>query len=158
MSAQVSLPIPGIRLVDPATGMITQEWYLFLSRFVSLTGTPVVRSTDDLQLLSQNDTDIESTTGDALPALLLSDEANFADDALPVVPSLQDVQDALTIAQTALDDAITSAQSILSSGWGLPTGGAVVTNFPGATATLAQCSSVLAQLITILKTARILGP
>jgi hypothetical protein len=34
-----------------------------------------------------------------------------------------------------------------STGWGTPTGGGVISNFPGATATLAQCSQAIAQLI-----------
>jgi hypothetical protein len=38
-----------------------------------------------------------------------------------------------------------------STGWGTPTGNATITNFPGATATLVQCSNVIAQLITQLK-------
>lgn len=38
-----------------------------------------------------------------------------------------------------------------SSGWGAPTGAAVVANFPGATATLVQCSNVIAALINGLK-------
>ena len=37
------------------------------------------------------------------------------------------------------------------TGWGTPTGAAVVANFPGATATLVQCSNVIAKLITDLK-------
>lgn len=39
----------------------------------------------------------------------------------------------------------------LSSGWGTPTGGAVVANYPGASATLVQTSNAVAQIITILK-------
>jgi len=39
-----------------------------------------------------------------------------------------------------------------ATGWGTPTGNAVVTNFPGATATLAQCSQAIAQIITQMKT------
>jgi hypothetical protein len=39
-----------------------------------------------------------------------------------------------------------------ATGWGTPTGNAVVTNFPGATATLAQCSQTLAQIILQMKT------
>lgn len=38
-----------------------------------------------------------------------------------------------------------------SAGWGTPTGGAVVINYPGASATLAVTSSVVANLIAILK-------
>lgn len=38
-----------------------------------------------------------------------------------------------------------------STGWGTPTGNAKVANFPGATATLVQCSNVIAQIITDLK-------
>jgi hypothetical protein len=38
-----------------------------------------------------------------------------------------------------------------STGWGTPTGNSTLTNFPGATATLAQCSAAIAQLITQLK-------
>lgn len=37
------------------------------------------------------------------------------------------------------------------TGWGTPTGNTSVTNFPGASATLVQCSNVIAQLITDLK-------
>lgn len=37
------------------------------------------------------------------------------------------------------------------TGWGTPTGASVVANFPGATATLVQCSNVIAKLITDLK-------
>ena len=37
------------------------------------------------------------------------------------------------------------------SGWGSPTGAAVVSNFPGATATLLQCSEALAYVIGCLK-------
>lgn len=39
------------------------------------------------------------------------------------------------------------------AGWGVPTGAAVVTNFPGGgPATLAQCSTAIAKIITDLKT------
>jgi hypothetical protein len=38
-----------------------------------------------------------------------------------------------------------------STGWGTPTGNSTLTNFPGATATLAQCSAAIAQIITQLK-------
>lgn len=37
------------------------------------------------------------------------------------------------------------------TGWGTPTGSAIVSNFPGATATLVQCSEVIARIITDLK-------
>lgn len=43
------------------------------------------------------------------------------------------------------------------SGWGTPTGGARTANFPGASATLAQTSAVVAQLILDLKTHGLLG-
>lgn len=42
------------------------------------------------------------------------------------------------------------------NGWGIPTGNAVVTNFPGATATLLQTSTALAEIINVLKQAGIL--
>ncbi len=44
-----------------------------------------------------------------------------------------------------------------NTGWGTPTGAAVVTNFPGATATLVQCSEVISQLLTLFKLYGILG-
>lgn len=44
-----------------------------------------------------------------------------------------------------------------STGWGTPTGAAVISNFPGASATTAQCAQVLAELISILKGAGFLG-
>lgn len=37
------------------------------------------------------------------------------------------------------------------TGWGSPTGASVIANFPGATATLVQCSNVIAKLISDLK-------
>jgi hypothetical protein len=37
------------------------------------------------------------------------------------------------------------------TGWGIPTGNFVVTNFPGASATLAQCSQTIAQMIVYMK-------
>jgi hypothetical protein len=40
---------------------------------------------------------------------------------------------------------------VQSTGWGTPTGGSVANNFPGATATLAQTSATVAQLISVLK-------
>lgn len=43
------------------------------------------------------------------------------------------------------------------TGWGTPTGASVVANFPGATATLAQCSAVIAKLITDLKALGLYG-
>jgi hypothetical protein len=44
-----------------------------------------------------------------------------------------------------------------NSGWGTPTGGAAVASFPGASATLVQCSTAIAQLLTILKTAGVIA-
>lgn len=38
-----------------------------------------------------------------------------------------------------------------SNGWGTPTGGGVIANFPGATATLAQTSQTVAQILLALK-------
>jgi hypothetical protein len=38
-----------------------------------------------------------------------------------------------------------------SAGWGTPTGGGVLANFPGASATLVQCSNTISTLIQILK-------
>jgi hypothetical protein len=43
------------------------------------------------------------------------------------------------------------------TGWGTPTGAAVVANFNGATGTLVNCSTAIAELITILKAAGIIG-
>lgn len=43
------------------------------------------------------------------------------------------------------------------TGFGTPTGAAVVANFPGATATLVQCSNAIAKLITDLKALGLYG-
>lgn len=43
------------------------------------------------------------------------------------------------------------------TGFGTPTGTGVIANFPGATATLAQCSQAIAQLITDLKNLGVYG-
>lgn len=43
------------------------------------------------------------------------------------------------------------------SGFGTPTGAAVVANFPGATATLVQTSETVAEILTILKGMGIIG-
>jgi len=44
-----------------------------------------------------------------------------------------------------------------STGWGTPTGGAVIANFPGATATILQTSEALSQVLTVLKSLGFLG-
>lgn len=44
-----------------------------------------------------------------------------------------------------------------STGWGTPTGASKIANFPGATATLTQCSQTVAQIITELKSTGILA-
>jgi hypothetical protein len=44
----------------------------------------------------------------------------------------------------------------LSTGWGTPTGGSVVPNFPGAGATTAQCGQAIAEIIATLKSIGIL--
>ncbi len=43
------------------------------------------------------------------------------------------------------------------TGFGTPTGTGVIANFPGATATLAQCSQAIAQIITDLKALGLYG-
>jgi hypothetical protein len=50
-----------------------------------------------------------------------------------------------------------SAGAAQSTGYGTPTGGAKLINFPGATATLAQTSGALAQLLLDLKAIGLLG-
>jgi hypothetical protein len=45
-----------------------------------------------------------------------------------------------------------------ASGFGTPTGNSVIANFPGATATLAQTSATVAELIVLLKQAGIVSP
>lgn len=44
-----------------------------------------------------------------------------------------------------------------STGWGTPTGNAIISAFPGASATLPQTSSVVAELIVLLKALGLLG-
>lgn len=44
-----------------------------------------------------------------------------------------------------------------TTGFGTPTGAAVIANFPGATATLAQCSQTIAELLAIFKSVGFLG-
>lgn len=51
----------------------------------------------------------------------------------------------------------TIALTTLAAGFGTPTGGTVIANFPGASATLAQTSATVAELIVQLKAAGILG-
>jgi hypothetical protein len=44
-----------------------------------------------------------------------------------------------------------------TTGFGTPTGGSVIANFPGASATLAQATATIAQLLSILKAAGIIA-
>jgi hypothetical protein len=44
-----------------------------------------------------------------------------------------------------------ATQQTVPTGFGTPTGAGVVANFPGATATLAQCSEAIAEILTIMK-------
>jgi hypothetical protein len=46
---------------------------------------------------------------------------------------------------------------VQKTGFGTPTGTGVIANFPGATATLAQCSQAIAELITDLKALGLYG-
>lgn len=43
-----------------------------------------------------------------------------------------------------------------TSGWGTPTGGSVVNDFPGSSATLAQCGSALSEIIAALQSLGVL--
>ena len=43
------------------------------------------------------------------------------------------------------------------TGWGTPTGQSRIASFPGASATLVQCSNAIAQIIADLKTHGMLG-
>ena len=43
------------------------------------------------------------------------------------------------------------------TGFGTPTGNAVVANFPGASATLVQCSNTISEILTILKSIGVIG-
>jgi hypothetical protein len=52
---------------------------------------------------------------------------------------------------TAQDSFTLDTTAPVASGFGTPTGQTVVANFPGASATLAQTSSTLAEVLTILK-------
>jgi len=52
----------------------------------------------------------------------------------------------------SIPSGIPNINPISETGWGVPTGNSVVTNFPGASATLGQCSATIAQIITDLKT------
>ena len=52
---------------------------------------------------------------------------------------------------TAQDSFTLDTTAPVASGFGTPTGQVVVANFPGASATLAQTSSTLAEVLTILK-------
>ena len=75
---------------------------------------------------------------------------------------------ALTVTGTAAISGAVSLASTLgingvsppaqNTGWGIPTGGAAVNNFPGAgPATLAQCSTAIAEIILALKSFGLLG-
>jgi len=45
----------------------------------------------------------------------------------------------------------------INTGWGTPTGNGILANFPGASATLAQATEVIAELIAVLKSAGMIG-
>lgn len=45
----------------------------------------------------------------------------------------------------------------IASGFGTPTGNSVIANFPGASATLAQTSATVAEILAVLKSAGIIA-
>jgi hypothetical protein len=68
----------------------------------------------------------------------------------------------LTWAINSITNEITATGGVGSSapyasGFGTPTGNVVIANFPGATATLVQCSETIAELIAVLKSAGIIA-
>ena len=56
-----------------------------------------------------------------------------------------------TFGATPTTGSLNSQYASIPSGFGTPTGAAVLANFPGATATLAQCSAAIAEIYTIMK-------
>ena len=65
-----------------------------------------------------------------------------------------------TISATGIAIGAAGAAKVLGAqitGWGTPTGPSRVANFPGASATLVQCSNAIAQIIADLKTHGMLG-
>jgi hypothetical protein len=45
----------------------------------------------------------------------------------------------------------------IASGFGTPTGNVIIANFPGASATLVQCSETIAEILVVLKQAGIIA-
>lgn len=97
-----------------------------------------------------------STTTGSSYGVAISAGTNASDQALLVRNAAQ-TQNFLTISGSGVVAFNGAAGSAQQTGWGTPTGATLVTNFPGASATLVQCSEVLAQLITLLKAIGILG-
>jgi hypothetical protein len=50
-----------------------------------------------------------------------------------------------------------AAATLPLTGFGTPTGASMLTNFPGGTATLAQCSAMIAEIVTLLESAGLLA-
>ena len=90
------------------------------------------------------------------PAMTLSSPASAANDALRIVNAGSGGR---TAGITGAGDGTFNKLGLYGNspagqvtGWGTPTGITQVSNFPGASATLAQCSGVLAKIIADLKT------
>ena len=98
---------------------------------------------------------VEGASG--TPALTLTDASSSSNDVLTVVDFPGTGTRSAGITAGGAVSAKTFGMAGASpagqvTGWGTPTGVTQVSNFPGATATLVQCSEVIAKIIADLKT------
>ena len=101
----IMLPPPSMPLVT-SDNKIERAWYLCLRQVIAQLGgfTAPPISTDDLQQLTDDGFDIASVDAEVLRARIASIEALNVDSDLQNYPSIQDVADALTLANVALDE------------------------------------------------------
>lgn len=102
-STLINLPPPNSPLTQSGE-LINESWYQMLQRLInSVDGFTGIISTDDLQILADQDEDIEGADAASLAARLAAAEALIQDYQENPQASIQDVQDALLLAYVALE-------------------------------------------------------
>lgn len=139
------------RLNTDGTVTIDKNWWLLIYNLTQqVLGSQGGLSLNAVVALEQTDSDAADTDATVLrqPISSLQVQIPLESDPIPT----QAIQAALLLAMSDNGPADVMGYSAAKVvGFGTPTGQAVVANFPGASATLVQCSETLAQILTVLK-------
>jgi len=104
-----------VPVTDPATGLMSRPWYLFLQAMFQRVGGSIAPAPDDLEQLAVEDFDVAGAESQVLAQRISDLEAKSVDGDLQESPSFQDVADALALAYSALDDVATALTNVFTA-------------------------------------------